>query len=97
MFSRSDYLDFTSAMLAETSIERERELAKSLKYSFLVMALVLGTSSYARADRPFDDPFGNNHKPHQPLSAPEVDPSLAIGGISLLAGTLTVMRAKRRK
>ena len=28
--------------------------------------------------------------------APEVDPSLAIGGLTLLAGTLTVMRSRRR-
>lgn len=29
--------------------------------------------------------------------APEVDPSLAIGGFTLLAGTLAVLRVRRKK
>jgi hypothetical protein len=74
-------------------------LTKSLKYSLLALALVLGTASAAHADDSWDNFFGdnNNNHNHQPHQAPEVDPTLAIGGISLLAGTLTVVRAKRRK
>jgi hypothetical protein len=76
-----------------------------LKYSFLILALTLGTSIAAHADRS-DDPHPippkldpPKHDPLQPefREAPEVDPSLAIGGFSLLAGTLMVLRAQRRK
>jgi len=31
-----------------------------------------------------------------PLRAPEVDPGMATGGLSLLAGMLTIMRSRRR-
>ena len=31
-----------------------------------------------------------------PLRAPEIDPGSAVGGVSLLAGMLTVMRSRRR-
>jgi hypothetical protein len=44
---------------------------------------------------PPPDPGGP--PPHAPATAPEVDPSLAIVGISFLAGTLTVLRVRRRK
>jgi hypothetical protein len=75
-------------------------LKKLLKYSSLVFALALYTSSYAHAESLWDILFGNHNPPsHQnpPQRAPEVDPSLAIGGFSLLAGTLTVLRARHRK
>lgn len=53
-----------------------------LKYSLLVFGIVLFLSVSAHAMK---------------LDAPEVDPSLAIGGILFLAGTLAVLRARLRK
>lgn len=52
-----------------------------LKYSLVVLAVVLSTCTVAYA-RP---------------RAPEVDPSLAIGGLTLLAGTIAVLRIRRKK
>jgi len=62
-----------------------------LKYSFLGLALVVGASATANAS-----PRDSWHHDH-PQHAPEVDPALAISGLSLLGGTLTVLRARRRK
>jgi hypothetical protein len=55
-----------------------------LKYALPVLgfALVTGTSAHALA-------FFKN--------VPEVDPSLAVGALMLLVGSLAVMRARRRK
>jgi hypothetical protein len=36
-------------------------------------------------------------KPTNPTQASEVDPGLALGGLTLLAGALTVVRARRRR
>lgn len=70
-----------------------------LKYSFLVLALALVLSSRAHADG--DGGWGWNPPPGAPppnnCVAPEVDPSLALSGFTLLAGTLTVLRSRRRK
>jgi hypothetical protein len=57
-----------------------------LKFSMLALALMFGTSLTAHA---------NDHG-FNPPSAPEVDPSLAISGLALLGGTLTVLRSKLR-
>ena len=62
----------------------------AFKYSLLVLALTLGSSIAAHAHY-------KEGRPQTPPPAPEVDPSLAISGITLLAGTLTVARARRRK
>lgn len=76
-------------------MERERKtLNKLFKYSFLVLALTLGVSTVAHADPRHDHDKDRKPKAHE---APEVDPTLATGGFSLLAGTLTVLRAQRRK
>lgn len=67
-----------------------------LKYSLMGLVLTLAASTSAHAHgwgwvpprwEPLPAP-----KPHV---APEVDPSLAISGIALLAGTLAVARSKR--
>lgn len=52
-----------------------------LKYSLVALALALGTCTAAYA------------KPH----FPEVDPSLAISGFTLLAGTIAVLRIRHKK
>jgi LPXTG-motif cell wall-anchored protein len=62
------------------------------KSSTLVLALVLVLSApaFARHKDP-PAPPGNSG------TAPEVDPSLAIAGISFLGGSLVVLRSRRRK
>ncbi len=71
-----------------------------MKYSVLALALSLSVSAKAHAHG--DD---RHHPPPPPPPpskcggdrvAPEVDPSLAMGGLTLLGGTLTVLRARRR-
>jgi LPXTG-motif cell wall-anchored protein len=57
-----------------------------LKYSLLMLGLALGTCSIA---------FGMAFRPNPHV--PEVDPSLAIGGLALLAGTIAVLRVRRKK
>jgi hypothetical protein len=57
-----------------------------LKYALPVLGLVLGTSTAAHACAFFF-----------PAPGPEVDPSLAIGAFTLLAGTLVVLRARRNQ
>jgi hypothetical protein len=65
------------------------------KSSTLVLGMVLALSSPAFAYRPWDPP------PPPPTrtsgAAPEVDPSLALAGISFLAGSLAVLRSRLRK
>jgi hypothetical protein len=51
-----------------------------LKYAFLLLALVLCTSTAANA--------------MMLTAAPEVDPGCAVGSLTLLAGALAVLRAK---
>jgi hypothetical protein len=42
--------------------------------------------------------FPPHNKPtHNDRTAPEVDPGLALSGIALLGGSLTVLRARRSK
>ena len=69
-------------------------MKKVLKYSFLGLALAVGVNTAAHASP--RDPL-QPHYPLEPKRAPEVDPALAISGLSLLGGTLTVLRARRRK
>jgi len=57
-----------------------------LKYSLAMLGLALGICPLA---------FGFALKNH--TSVPEVDPSLAIGGLTLLAGTIAVLRIRRKK
>ena len=59
-----------------------------LKYSVMGLVLALGSSVAAHAHHHQDPPPAP--------AAPEVDPSLAIGGFTLLAGTIAVARARRR-
>jgi LPXTG-motif cell wall-anchored protein len=54
-----------------------------LKYSLVVLGLALSTCASA---------YGMAFKRY-----PEVDPSLAISGLTLLAGTLAVLRVRRKK
>lgn len=55
----------------------------ALKYSLVLLGLALGTCSAAFAK-------GGYH-------VPEVDPSLAIGGLTLLAGSIAVLRIRHKK
>lgn len=75
---------------------------KSLtKYVLLTLVLAFGASTAANAktDRWWSPPTWDRKplKSDPTPVAPEVDPSLAIGGISLLAGGLTILRARKGK
>jgi len=58
-----------------------------LKYSFVALGLGLFASANA-----FGMAFYKG-----PGHIPEIDPSLAIGGLTLLAGTIAVLRIQRKK
>lgn len=71
---------------------------KSLfKYSLLVFALSLAVPAAHALDR--DDHKFDRHGDHKDggYLAPEVDPTLAVSAIALLAGGLTVVGARRSK
>jgi len=71
-----------------------------LKYSLLALAITLTASISAHADGWSDWGWGQpkHHHHDKPANlAPEVDPSLALSGLTLLGGTLTVLRSRRRK
>jgi len=74
-------------------IQKDKNLKTILKCLLLALALSLTASTSARAGGfdPFPKPTPT------PKTAPEVDPSLAISGLALLAGTLSVARARRSK
>jgi len=84
---------------------------KFLKYSALALALAFGSSTFAHAEAftaigPNGGWWSWFFPPPQPPPskcpdksyhvAPEVDPGLALSGLALLGGSLTVMRARRR-
>lgn len=68
-----------------------------LRYSFLALGLALGASTAAHADPSWWQPSPGPTPNPSPSEAPEVDPSLAISGFSLVAGALVVMRSRARK
>jgi hypothetical protein len=72
--------------------ERTLSMKNTLKYSLVAAVLLLSSGAFAHAGF---DPF----RPHPPtpVTAPEVDPGMAMSGLTLLAGTLTILRAKRSK
>jgi hypothetical protein len=83
---------------------RVKIMKKILKYSLFGLALAVGASTAAHADpwRHHDPPRPEPWHQHDPArpelrAAPEVDSSLAVSGLSLLGGTLAVLRARRRK
>jgi hypothetical protein len=63
-----------------------------LKYGPLALALALTVALNARA---LD--HGHHPDPRDSRTAPEVDPSLAISGLALLGGALSVALARRSK
>lgn len=66
-------------------------MKRLLKYS-LVVALTLGINmTYAKP------PKDNHPDPPKPRTAPEVDVTLAAGGLALLSGTIAVLRTRRHK
>jgi LPXTG-motif cell wall-anchored protein len=68
-----------------------------LKYALLsALALTVSSQAHAFGDR-HDDHGPKYNAPDCPNTAPEVDPSMAIGGLTMLGGTLAVLRARRSK
>jgi hypothetical protein len=73
-----------------------------LKFCGPVFVLALAATAYAEPYSKLESrnpppPRTPEPTPNRGNVAPEVDPNLAIGGFTLLAGTLTVMRSRRRK
>jgi hypothetical protein len=62
-----------------------------LKHTLMVLVLALGTCTAANGL--VFKKCGTGKGP--PCPTPEVDPSLAISGLTLLAGTLAVLRVRR--
>jgi hypothetical protein len=79
------------------------DLRNHLRFAVLtlVVALVASTAAFAgHGGPPPPPPPPPQHGPPPPQPgkpAPEVDPSLALAGISFLAGTLAVVRSRFRK
>jgi hypothetical protein len=68
-------------------------MSNILKFVLLTLVLAIGGNTAAHAAVP----CATTNPNCKPKPAPEVDPSLAAVGVSLLAGTLTVLRARKRK
>jgi hypothetical protein len=67
-----------------TTTRKDLHMKKSLlKYSLVVLGLALGTATAAHGMV-----FGH---------VPEVDPNLAVSALTLLGGTLAVLRVRRSK
>jgi hypothetical protein len=92
-----------AARLACLHFARERRLSpeklettmnNKWKSSALVLGLVLvlGVPAYAHDHHGGNPPSGGGSG-----AAPEVDPGLAVAGISFLAGSLAVLRSRLRK
>jgi hypothetical protein len=86
------------AVVSAGGKSKERANVKRvLKYSLLGLALAVGASASAHADPSWHHRHDPDPPCPEPRTAPEVDPSLAIGGLSLLGGTIAVLRAGRSK
>ena len=67
----------------------------TLKYAALTLLVVLGSSvaAIANPDKKWDPPIPPRHD----RVAPEISPSLAVAGLCLLAGALTVISSRMRE
>lgn len=72
--------------------EKERDMKKVLKHALLVTGAALILSVTAHGQNSSSGQGAGAGK----VTAPEVDPALALSGLALLAGSLTVVRARRR-
>jgi len=71
-------------------------MGRFCKYAILTLVFAFGLS-IATSATPTPAPCPSTDKNCKPSSAPEVDPALAISGLALLTGSLTVIRMRRRK
>ena len=68
-----------------------------MKKLFRYSTLAAGMAFACAAAYAYPKPWPHDPTPAPSNPAPEVDPSLAFSGITLVAGTITVMRARKRK
>jgi hypothetical protein len=70
----------------------------ALKYSLaiLLLALAVPVAHAGGRDDPHNPPPSPPKKCDPPATAPEVEPSMAFAGLTLLGGTPTVLRSRRR-
>jgi len=73
------------------------EVTKFVKYGLFVGTFVLGFSTFASADPGHGDGFDRHHGKGNSQQAPEIDPGLALGAVSLIGGSLLVQRARRSR
>ncbi len=66
---------------------------KMMKYASVALAVALGLSLHASAD----DDHGRDHRWKDKNTAPEMDPGMAMTALSLVGGTLLVVRTRRAK
>jgi hypothetical protein len=83
-----------------TATQGRNDMNIMTKYALLMVVLMFMASvaAHAKEGRWQDDHDRYRNAPSRvdsDLVAPEVDPSLAIGGISLLAGGLTALRTRK--
>jgi len=62
----------------------------------LIAVLVLSVAG-ATAAQAMTCPPGSWWNAHDPISAPEIDPSSAIAGLTVLLGGLAVIRGRRKR
>jgi hypothetical protein len=74
-----------------TDSESGEKMRSLIKFALLTVVVAFGASIAATAEAPCPSWNRDCHK------APEMDLGLAVAGISLLGGTLAVVRARRRK
>ena len=67
---------------------------KFLKISILAICLAAGSSTIASASDNNEERHAIRHPEN---TAPEIDPGMAVGSLSMIGGTLAVLRSRRRK
>jgi hypothetical protein len=67
---------------------------KFLKFSILAVCLAAGSSTIASASDNNEERHAIRHPDN---TAPEIDPGVAFGSLSMLGGTLVVLRSRRRR
>ena len=77
------------------SLAAGRTTAKALLAALLSLAVSAAFSHNDQGQNNNDQ--GQNYHGGRPLRAPEIDPAQALGALTLLGGTLAIVRGYRRK
>ena len=77
------------------SLAAGRTTAKALLAALLSLAVSAAFSHNDQGQNNNDQ--GQNYQGGRPLRAPEIDPAQALGALTLLGGTIAIVRGYRRK